>query len=286
MWRGLPIEGEIMFGRNRRAFVPAQHLAPKHRVQIRRVSDVTVPAANDKIDLIKKAGVSFEKKVESAVKVNMAKGGANNNVRWSVITLIDESLSMGPFFRDGTVQEITERFLAWAATKDSDGMAPVGAFGSHHIWHEEVDLTNVVGIVNAKGWAPWGSTNLASSLQAILDMIREMGDGWQFDPILLGIVTDGRPDDQEAVKRLICELSQYAVLVKILRVGNDPWAKQFTDYLDDMEDHSPGARLFDNVDCPKEALYKGMPDDKFNADMTAETDSAVNGMIAAGVLYE
>jgi hypothetical protein len=274
-----------MFGR-RRNFAPARHLSPKHVVKIRRVSDVSVPAAVDKIDLIKKAGVSFEKKVESAVKVNMSKGGANNNVRWSVVCLIDESYSMDQFFYDGTVQEITERFLAWAATKDSDGMAPVGAFGSGHVWHEEVDLSNVVGIVNAKGWAPWGSTNLAASLQAILDMIRQMGDGWEYDPILLGIVTDGRPDNMEAVKQLVCELSQYAVLIKILRLGNDPYAKQFTDYLDDMEDHSPGSRLFDNVDCPKQALYKGMPDDKFNEDMTAETDSSVNGMIAAGVLVE
>lgn len=273
-----------MFGR--RMIQPAAHLRPMHSVKIRRVSDVTVPAAQDKADLIKKNGVSFEKKVESAVKVNLSKGGENNNVRWSVITLIDESLSMSRFFRDGTVQEITERFLAWAATKDSDGMAPVGAFGSHHIWHEEVDLSNVIGIVNKKGWKPWGSTNLASSLQAILDMVIEMGSGWEFDPILLGIVTDGSPDDQEAVKRLVCELSQYPVFIKILRVGDDPWAKRFTDYLDDMEDHSPGSRLMDNVDCPKKALHKGMSDDKFNEDMTAETNSFIIGAKAAGVLSE
>lgn len=274
-----------MFGR-RRNFAPARHLSPKKTVKIRRVTDISVPAANDKIDLIKQVGVSFEKKVQSAVKVNMAKGGKNADVRWSVIGLLDESGSMSPFFYDGTVQEIVERALAWAATRDSDGMAPFGAFGSYHIWHDEVDLTNVRDIVTENGWMPWGSTNLASSLQAILDMIHDMGDGWQMDPILLFIVTDGSPDDQEAVKRLICELSQYPVLVKILRVGNDPWAKEFTDYLDDMEEHSPGSRLFDNVDCPKEALYKGMPDDKFNEDMNAETDSSIDGMIAAGVLSE
>jgi len=274
-----------MFGR-RRNFAPARHLSPKKTVKVRRVSDISVPAANDKIDLIKKVGVSFEKKIESAVKVNMAKGGKNANVRWSVIGLLDESGSMFPFFQDGTVQEIVERALAWSATRDSDGMAPFGAFGSHHIWHEEVDLTNVRDIVTEKGWQPWGSTNLASSLQAILDMIRDMGDGWEMDPILLFIVTDGSPDDQEAVKRLICELSQYPVFVKILRVGNDPWAKSFTDFLDDMEDHSPGSRLFDNVDCPKESLHRGMSDDKFNEDMTAETDTVIDAMISAGVLSE
>lgn len=273
-----------MFGRRKPAFVPARHLSPKHTVKLRRVADVTKPAAS--VDLIKKVGVSFEKKVDSAVKVNMQKGGSHADVRWSVIGLLDESGSMGPFFRDGTVQEIVERALAWSATKDSDGMAPFGAFGSHHIWHEEVDLTNVTNIVDNNGWRPWGSTNLASSLQAILDMIRDMGDGWQMDPILLFIVTDGSPDDQEAVKRLICELSQYPVFVKILRVGNDPWAKKFTEFLDDMESHSPGSRLFDNVDCPEDSLRRSMSDDAFNEAMTQETDSSLAGMKAVGLVSE
>lgn len=274
-----------MFGRrNKPAFVPARNLSAKKTVKIRRVSDTSKPAAS--VDLIKKVGVSFEKKVESAVKVNLANGGKNADVRWSVIGLLDESGSMSPFFRDGTVQEIVERALAWAATKDSDGMAPFGAFGSHHIWHDEVDLTNVTNIVNNSGWAPWGSTNLTSSLQAILDMIHQMGDGWDMDPILLFIVTDGSPDNQETVKRLICELSQYPVFVKILRVGNDPWAKSFTEFLDNMESHSPGARLMDNVDCPEDSLTKGMSDDAFNEAMTQETDTFIVGAIAAGVLSE
>ena len=118
------------------AFVPARHLSVKKSVKLRRIADVSKPAAS--VDLIKKVGVSFEKKVESAVKVNMAKGGSHADVRWSVIGLLDESGSMGGFFQNGTVQEIVDRALAWAATKDSDGMAPFGAFGSHHIWHEGV----------------------------------------------------------------------------------------------------------------------------------------------------
>ncbi len=273
-----------MFGRRKAAFVPAVHMSPKKSVQLRRVSDVSVPAVP--IDMVKKVGVSFEKKVQSAVKVNMAKGGQFANVRWSVIGLLDESLSMNPFFRDGTAQELVERALAWAATKDSDGMAPFGAFGSHHVWHSEVDLTNVTNIVEREGWRPWGSTNLSSSLQAILDMIHQMGDGWEMDPILLFIVTDGSPDDQESVKRLVCELSQYPVFIKILRVGNDAYAKRFTQYLDDMEQHSPGSRLTDNVDCPEESLYRGMSDDQFNADMTQETDTYLAGALSVGLVTE
>lgn len=270
--------------RRKSTFVKSRNLSPKKSVKIRRFSDVTTPNAS--VDLIKKVGVSFEKKVESAVKVNMQKGGQNKDVHWSVVALLDESYSMDPFFRDGTVQEIVERALAWSATKDSDGMAPFGGFANSHVWHDDVDLTNVQGIVNRQGWAPWGMTNLADSLQAILDMINQMGDGWEFDPILLFIVTDGMPQNQERVKQLICELSQYPVFVKILRVGSDPGAERFTRYLDDMEDHSPGSRLIDNVDCPEEPLRKGMSDDQFNSDMIEETDNFINQAKNAGLLTE
>jgi uncharacterized protein YegL len=275
-----------LFGNRRvkNTFVPAQNLKAKHTVKLRRIADITKPAVS--IDLVKKVGVNFEKKVESAVKVNMAKGGSNADVRWSVIGLLDESGSMGPFFCDGTVQEIVDRALAWAATKDSDGMAPFGAFGSHHIWHEEVDLNNVSNVVETGGWRPWGSTNLTASLQAIKDMIEGMGDGWEFDPILLFIVTDGSPDDQTTVKQLVCELSEYPVFIKILRVGSDAGAKRFTEFLDDMEVHSPGSRLIDNVDCPEDSLRRGMNDDDFNEAMTAETDSFINQAKAAGLLSE
>jgi hypothetical protein len=275
--------GEKMFARRKPAFVPARHLSAKKTVKIRR-NDPSKPAAN--VDLIKKVGVDFTKRVDSAVKINMQKGGSHAGVRWSVIGLLDESGSMYPYFNDGTVQEITERALAWCASVDNDGMAPFGAFGSHHIWHEDVDLSNVAGIVNNSGWRPWGSTNLASSLQAILDMIHQMGDGWDADPILLFIVTDGSPDSQAAVKNLVCELSQYPVFIKILRVGNDPGAKAFTEFLDNMESHSPGARLVDNVDCPEDSLTKGMSNDKFNGMMTEETDSYLIAAKAAGLVSE
>jgi hypothetical protein len=272
-----------MFKRRKKSFVPAQHLSAKKKVQLRRNAPGVAAAP---IDLIKKVGVSFEKKVESAVKINMQKGGSHAGVRWSVIGLLDESLSMNPYFHDGTVQEITERALAWCASVDNDGQAPFGAFGSGHIWHDDVDLSSVSGIVNREGWRPWGSTNLAASLQAILDLVRQMGDNWAADPIFLFIVTDGAPDSQSEVTRLVKELSQYPVFIKILRVGNDPSAQRFTEYLDDMEDHEPGGRLIDNVDCPTESLRKGMSDDAFNEMMTEETDNFLIAAKAAGMVTE
>ncbi len=266
-----------MFGR--RSFVRDPRMAVRKTVGIRR-GDATRPAAS--VDLIKKVGVSFEKKVESAVNLNKSQVGANAGVRWSVIGLMDESYSMQGFFNDGTVQEIVERALAWAASVDSDGMAPFGGFANGHIWHEDVDLTNVAGIVRSRGWQPWGMTNLAASLQAILDMIHQMGDGWQMDPILLFIVTDGMPQNQGEVKRLIGELSQYPVFIKILRVGSDPGAKQFVEFLDNMTD----GRLVDNVEAPDDDLYRGMSDDLFNSMMLKDMDKYITEAKAAGLLTE
>lgn len=267
-----------MFKR-RKSFVPAPHLSAKKTVQLRRSTPGT-PAAP--IDMIKKVGVSFEKKVESAVNLNKNIQGDARGVRWSVIGLMDESYSMQPFFNDGTVQEIVERTLAWAASVDSDGMAPFGGFANGHVWHEDVDLSNVNGIVRSRGWQPWGMTNLAASLQAILDMIHQMGDGWQADPILLFIVTDGMPQNQGEVQRLIGELSQYPVFIKILRVGTDPGARQFVEFLDNMT----GGRLIDNVEAPDDDLWRGMPDDVFNAAMINDMDKYIMDAKAAGLVTE
>ena len=150
-----------MFGRRRATFVPDPSLRVMKTVQVRR-GDATVAAAP--VDLIKKVGVDFEKKVASAVNLNKSAPVEARGVRWSVIGLMDESYSMSGFFRDGTVQEIVERTLAWAASVDSDGMAPFGGFADGHVWHEDVDLTNVAGLVQRSGWQPWGMTNLAASL--------------------------------------------------------------------------------------------------------------------------
>jgi hypothetical protein len=266
-----------MFGRNKPAFVVdnTKRVLKTVKVVTRDPSTAAAP-----VDLIKKVGVSFEKKVASAVNLNKNVSGPSRGVVWNVIGLLDESGSMGRFFRDGTVQEIVDRVLAWSASVDADGLVPFGAFGSHHIWHGDVDLTSVNNVVQTNGWAPWGSTNLADSLKTILELVKEMGDGWQENPILLFIVTDGMPDNQALVKKYIQELSQYPVFIKILRVGNDPGAKAFVEDLDNMVD----GRLMDNVEAPDDGLHKGMPDDEFNKAMIHDMDKYIAEATAAGLL--
>ncbi|AXH68817.1 hypothetical protein SEA_SPARKLEGODDESS_115 [Streptomyces phage SparkleGoddess] len=267
-----------MFGRrNKPAFVADNTKRVLKTVKVVKRDPSTAAAP---VDMIKKVGVPFEKKVESAVNLNKNVSGPSRGVVWNVIGLLDESYSMDQFFYDGTVQEIVDRVLAWSASVDADGLVPFGGFANSHVWHGDVDLTNVNNVVATNGWSPWGGTNLADSLKAILDMVKDMGDAWQENPILLFIVTDGMPHNQALVKQYIQELSQYPVFIKILRVGNDPGAKAFVEDLDNMNT----GRLVDNVEAPDDGLHKGMSDDKFNAAMIHDMDKYVNEATAAGLL--
>jgi len=266
-----------MFSRRKSTFVPDRTLRPLKTVKVVKRDPSTAAAP---VDLIKKVGVSFEKKVNSAVNLNKNVTGPSRGVVWNVVGLLDESSSMGPFFRDGTVQEIVDRVLAWSASVDNDGLVPFGGFANGHIWHGDVDLTNVNNVVSNNGWRPWGGTNLADSLKAILNMVKDMGDAWQENPILLFIVTDGMPQNQGLVKKYIQELSQYPMLIKILRVGSDLGAKAFVEDLDNMTT----GRLVDNVEAPDDGLYKGMPDDAFNAAMINDMDKYIAEATAAGLL--
>jgi hypothetical protein len=113
-------------------------------------------------------------------------------------------------------------------------------------------------------------------------MIKDMGDAWQDNPILLFIVTDGMPQNQALVRKYIQELSQYPVLIKILRVGTDPGAKQFVEDLDNMTT----GRLVDNVEAADNGLRKGMPDDEFNAAMIKDMDKYVLEATGVGLLTQ
>lgn len=269
-----------MFGRNkvRKLFSPPAHLRPLHTVQLTRRANVDGPAAP--LSLIKANGVDFTKR--TLVSLEKQKEHGVGGVRWDVVALLDESYSMDRLFSDGTVQAVTEAALAWTAGVDADGMAPVGAFANGHKWHGEIDLTNVMGIVQREGWYTWGGTDLTASLREILKLAPQVTN-----PMYLFIVTDGCPNDQKSAIDLIAQLSQYPVFIKFLLVGNDPRGKEFLEYVDDLEQHEPGRRLFDNVDTQHIANPSKVRDHAFFANaMTEETGSALAGMKSVGLVTE
>lgn len=259
------------FLRKMKNFVPAVHLSPKKTVTLTRINSGQ-PAAN--VSLIKQNGVSFEKKVASAVSLQKSMGVDN---RFDVIALIDESGSMGGLFRDGTVQSLAERALAWTAGVDADGMAPVGGFASGFKWHGEISLSNVMGC--AANWRTWGSTDLTAGLKAALEVAKGADN-----PVYLFVITDGSPDNQSTAIALIKEMSQYPIFIKFLLVGNDSYGKRFLEYVDDLEQHEPGGRLFDNVDTQHIVNVSRVSDDDFNKAMTEEVPSAIQAMRTVGLV--
>lgn len=263
------------FGKkNKPAFVPAPNLTVLKTVNL-SYSNPDAPAVS--LDKVKANGISFEKKVQSAVKLQKELGVGG--LRWDVIALLDESYSMEGLFRNGTVQAVTERALAWTAGVDADGMAPVGGFASDFKWHGEVSLDNVMGIVDKEEWTVWGSTNLTAGLREALEVAKGAEN-----PVFMFIVTDGAPNDQRSAVKLIQEMSQYPIFVKILLVGNDSDGKNFVEYLDDLEQHEPAGRLFDNVDAQHIADPTRVSDDDFNRAMTEELASAMQEMKALGLV--
>lgn len=262
-----------LFGKVRKMknFVPAANLSAKKQVRLTPIQ-AGQPAAN--VSLIKNNGISFEKKVESAVRLQKDMGIGN---RFDVIALIDESYSMDGLFADGTVQAITERALAWTAGVDADGMAPVGGFASGFQWHGEIDLTNVMGC--ASDWGTWGGTDLAAGLKEAFEVAKQADN-----PVYLFVVTDGAPNDQNAVVKLVKEMSEYPIIIKFLLVGTDSYGKRFLEYVDDLEQHEPGGRLFDNVDTQHIQNVSSVSDDDFNKAMTEEVPEAIAAMRNAGLV--
>jgi hypothetical protein len=259
------------FLRKMKNFTPAANLSAKKTVSLTPIQ-AGQPAAN--VSLIKQNGVSFEKKVNSAVSLQKSMGVGN---RFDVIALIDESYSMSGLFADGTVQAIAERALAWTAGVDADGMAPVGGFANGFKWHGEVDLTNVMGC--AGSWGCWGGTDLTAGLKAAFEVAKGADN-----PVYLFIVTDGAPNDKPSVIKLVKEMSQYPIILKFLLVGNDPGGKQFLEYLDDLEKHEGASRLFDNVDTQHIQNVSRVSDDDFNKAMTEEVAGAVSAMKTVGLV--
>ncbi|WNM73019.1 hypothetical protein SEA_PERSIMMON_163 [Streptomyces phage Persimmon] len=259
------------FLRKMKNFTPAANLSAKKTVTLTRIQSGK-PAAN--VSLIKQNGVDFVKKVDSAVKLQKNLGVDN---RFDVIALIDESYSMDHLFADGTVQAIAERALAWTAGVDADGMAPVGGFASGFKWHGEIDLTNVMGC--ASSWGTWGGTDLAAGLKAAFEVAKGADN-----PVYLFVVTDGAPNDRQAVVKLVKEMSQYPIFIKFLLVGNDRLGKQFLEYLDDLESNEGASRLFDNVDTQHIQNASRVSDDDFNKAMTEEVPSAIQAMRGVGLV--
>lgn len=201
--------------------------------------------------------VSLLKKIDAA-KISLSK--APKVRKMAVRAYIDASGSMSSFYRNGVVQELSERALGFVLAMDDDGEVPTYTFSYKNVLRAVVTIDNYRGIVASRNFFDGGSTNLSDAL-ADLEKVAKVTT----EPIYALIVTDGAPDNRADVAARIKRLANYKVFIKILVVGNSVSAWNYIVGLDDMTE----GRLLDNVDAQKINNPSQLTDQQF-ADMMVE----------------
>jgi uncharacterized protein with von Willebrand factor type A (vWA) domain len=157
--------------------------------------------------------------------------------------IIDKSGSMATNDEKGgrsrwvAVQESTFAFASKCEQFNPDGIT-VYVFSTDWERHDKVKQSKVTEIFQEND--PFGSTDLASVLRHATDSYFERKATGQSKPngeIIL-VVTDGEPDDREAVKKVIIEASgkidqDEELGISLIQVGTDEKATEFLKQLDD-----------------------------------------------------
>jgi hypothetical protein len=224
------------------------------------------------MDKVEQKGGSILRQKSEAAGAALAKKGLHG-IRAEALCVLDYSGSMHGDYSSGAVQQLTERFLAFALQIDGDGTIPVIPFASRRLPTVDVTLDNFQGVVEREIVRKhgMGSTNLSHALEEVLSIARTTDS-----PLFVGIVTDGSPDSREDTTRLVCELANYPVFIKFMALGSVP-------YLQDLDDLDDSKRLLDNVDT-KTFTNLNMSDSEFADAMADEWDSWVKLATQAGIL--
>jgi stress response protein SCP2 len=169
-----------------------------------RLEKQLVGAPPQMINLVKKAGISLEKKGLSEHRARVA-------------LCLDISGSMYKLYREGKVQALCERVLALAVQFDDDGACDVFTFGTGGYDEGPLDLHNY------QGWIQQlldrrkleGGTNYNLAMQAVRRHYFPESGGAQRTsprpdklPVYVMFVTDGQTTDQHGTKQQV-EWSSY-----------------------------------------------------------------------------
>lgn len=237
------------------------------------LKDVSGAAATNLQDIEDKGGLNLRKKTE-AVAVSLRKRDMSG-IRAQVIVVLDHSGSMDSDYRNGKVQDLVDRFLAFGLTVDADGEIPVIPFDSRVKNTVNVNINNYKGVVEREIYDQWGmgSTNLTAALEVVRNEAKKTDA-----PLFVAVVTDGEPNESHSAREIVKDLSRYPVFIKFLAV-------QKVSFLEELDDMSDSERLLDNVDTKE--YHSGMSnvsDEQFAEDMTDEWNTWVAAALAAGVL--
>lgn len=238
-------------------------------------------------------------KVDKAAKAMMA-NRVNPNQVWAVVGVVDRSGSMAPEYRDGTVQEIVNRMLAFSLIVDDDGTVPT-IFFDNQVMQVDIQLDDFHDYLSRNRIGAGGTTDLTAALEAAAretgneDVIPTGGGRGGFlrrgsnrdpeprkatTPAYVIIVTDGAPNDPASATEMLRRLSFRGVFVKILFVGDDArgW-----NYVDGLDNALKGCYI-DNVNTQNMGDVKRMSDDEFFNAMFAEVNDWLPNARAKGLI--
>jgi uncharacterized protein YegL len=215
-----------MFGRKKTPVTPTPAPAPATtpalggRAPVKIVQDEDNPIAYD-LNKIKDLELLAEAK---AVAVNLKKDDLQG-IRARVFVLVDVSTSMSADFRNGNVQALIRRCLAFGLNVDTDGKIEVIPFGYRAGTIREVDASGVDSAVHQLAANLEPSTNLTDALNKVLSIAKDTDE-----VLYVFVVTDGNPNDTRSAAEAYAALASYAVFIKNVAIRDVPFLRQVDEY--------------------------------------------------------
>lgn len=189
-------------------------------------------------------------KEESLVALDLRKEEVNllclekpelSNLKSRVALVLDYSGSMGPLYRNGTVQSVVERILPIAMQFDDNAELDLWIFENGYKRLGAITKENFYGYVKNEIMAKYrmGGTNYAPVMQDVAK--KYINEEPASLPNYVIYITDGDNSDKTATTNFMKEVSKEPIFWQFVGVGNDSFA--FLEKLDDM-----GGRYVDNAD--------------------------------------
>lgn len=182
--------------------------------------------------------VSLAKKVEAVDNVAFARGFPD--IKVAVKCAIDVSISMEDEFRDGIVQEVTDRFLAVGVRFDDNQSIEMYAYGTdarrlRDVTPEQfgsyINRTFIPEAQNAGVWMSGTNYGRAFALVAKDTKPKFFGFGKKSAPSLLLFQTDGDTADEAGAEAQLVKLGEQNVYVQLIGVGTNrfSWLQRMAD---------------------------------------------------------
>ncbi|MDP5310466.1 VWA domain-containing protein [Streptomyces poriferorum] len=205
--------------------------------------------------------------------VSLDKSGLTGQ-RAAVYLVLDHSGSMRPFYKDGSVQRLTDQALGLSVNLDDDGTVPVGYFATHAEAMLDVRLDNYQGVIDRTHTAvPWGTTNYVAAMRNVIDEHHLSG---ATSPAFVIFQTDGAPNDRRATEQMLKDASRLPIFWAFVGFGG---RVEFLEKLDDLR-----GRAVDNASFFHAANPSTVTDAQLYDGLTHEYAGWLAAASAAGIV--